>query len=53
VFDKGSITTNQAGDGIEIDYSYDNETLSMNISFGLSDFTVTDDFLDYVQIEIV
>lgn len=53
VFDKGSITTNQAGDGIEIDYSYDNETLSMNISLGLSDFTVTDDFLDYVQIEIV
>lgn|GEM_PF-6101548 len=52
-FDKTSVKANDAGTGIEIEYSYNNETFSMDISLGLSDFTLTDSFLDYVEIEIV
>jgi Ca2+-binding RTX toxin-like protein len=49
-FNKGSIATNTAGDGITIDYTHDNQTHSLDISLSLTDFAVTDSLIASVEI---
>lgn len=49
-FDKGSVAANSAGDGIIIDYTNKNQTHSLDISLGLTDFSVTDSFLTSIEI---
>ena len=49
-FDKGSIAANSAGDGIIIAYTNEYQTHSLDISLGLTDFSVTDSFLTSIEI---
>ena len=49
-FDKGSVAANSAGDGIIIDYTNEYQTHSLDISLGLTDFSVTDSFLTSIEI---
>ena len=49
-FDLGSVTANSAGDGISIEYSHNNQTLSLDISLGLSSISNTDELLSAIEI---
>jgi Ca2+-binding RTX toxin-like protein len=49
-FDRDSVTANSALDGITIEYSHNNQTLSLNISLGLSTSSVTNDLLSAIEI---
>ena len=49
-FDRDSVTANSASDGISIEYSYNDQTLSLDISLGLSSSSVTNDLLSAIEI---
>ena len=49
-FDKSSVTANSEGDGISIEYSYNDQTLSLDISLGLSSISDTDELLSAIEI---
>jgi len=49
-FDIDSVTANSGGDGIRIEYSHNDQTLSLNISLGLSSSSVTNDLLSAIEI---
>ena len=49
-FDESSVSANSAGDGISIEYSLDNQTLSLDISLGLSSISDTDELLSAIEI---
>ena len=49
-FDIDSVTANSASDGISIEYSYNDQVQSLNISLGLSSSSVTNDLLSAIEI---
>ena len=49
-FDESSVSANSAGDGISIEYSLDNQTLSLDISLGLSSISDTNELLSAIEI---
>ena len=49
-FNRDSITANSEGDGISIEYSHNDQTLSLDISLGLSSSSVTNDLLSAIEI---
>lgn len=49
-FDKNSVTANSEGDGISIEYSYNDQAQSLNISLGLSSSSITNDLLSAIEI---
>jgi Ca2+-binding RTX toxin-like protein len=50
IFNRDSVTANSEGDGISIEYSHNNQTLSLNISLGLSSISETDELLGAIEI---
>jgi Ca2+-binding RTX toxin-like protein len=49
-FDRDSVTANSEGDGISIEYSYNDQVQSLNISLGLSSISDTDELLSAIEI---
>jgi hypothetical protein len=49
-FDRDSVTANSEGNGISIEYSHNNQTLSLDISLGLSSISNTNELLSAIEI---